>query len=104
MSSIADEKKLCYELFEEIFSEYQKNKRPPREKTQNGYQGRTKGGRDKLDLEVQDRDIRDIIVRFYDVYGRHTGVGQSAFLVHFLLQAMVSFDLDHGHHWGKYGE
>ena len=70
----------------------------------NGHQGRSKRGTDKLDLEVSNRNVRDTIVRFFDVYGKHTGLGQSEYLVHFLLHAMVSFDLDHGHHWGRYSE
>ena len=70
----------------------------------NGHQGRRTRGADKLDLEVSNRAVRDTLVRFWEVYGKHTGAGQSEFLVHFLLHAMVSFDLDHGHLWGQYGQ
>ena len=70
----------------------------------NGHQGRKTRGTDKLDLEVSNRAVRDTLVKFWEVYGRHTGAGQSEFLVHFLLHAMVSFDLDHGHLWGQYGQ
>ncbi len=70
----------------------------------NGHQGRQARGTDKLDLQVSSRAVRDTLVRFWEVYGKHTGAGQSEFLVHFLLHAMVSFDLDHGHQWGQYGQ
>jgi len=88
-------------LIEEWFSDGKPTKRS---NPVNGHQGRTARGSDKLDLEVSSRAVRDTLVRFWEVYGKHTGAGQSEFLVHFLLHAMVSFDLDHGHQWGQYGQ
>ena len=101
------DKDALYALIKECCDEAEaKSAQKPAKKRNliSGYEGRNKRGSDKLDIGVPNRNVRDNIVRFYEVYGRHTGVGQSDYLVHFLLHAMVSFDLDHGHHWGRYSE
>ena len=97
------DKDALYALLKECCDEAQTTP-AKKSKPVNGHEGRTARGSDKLDLEVSSRAVRDTLVRFWEVYGKHTGAGQSEFLVHFLLHSMVSFDLDHGHHWGQYGQ
>ena len=95
-----------HELIDEFAQQAEEEKalKSKKRTVQNGHEGRSKRGTDKLDIEVANRIVRNKLVDFYTVYGKHTGVGQSEYLVHFLLQAMISFDLDHGRYWGKYTE
>ena len=56
-----------------------------------GHQSRTNRGAKQLALECPNERVRNRIADFYRIYGEHTGVCQSAFLVNLMLDSSDRF-------------
>lgn len=69
--------------------------------TISGHQNRINRGARQLALECPNKKVRDRIGEFYRIYGEHTGLSQSAFLVNFMLETMTRFDVKNGGAWKK---